>query len=106
VSVQNWTLASRIGWYARPLPVHVLEDRFDQFDLWFGDLPVGGSTLLLDWSHLAYQVPAAPHGFARCDLLDNMVPKVWGKGVASFRFYACYGWSGDPRPVLAKADSS
>ena len=59
VSVQNWTLASRIGWYARPLPVHVLEDRFDQFDFWAGDLPQGGSTLLVDWSQMAYEVPHA-----------------------------------------------
>ena len=57
VAVQNWTLASRLGWYARPLPVHVLEDRFDQFDLWAGKLPAGGSTLLVDWSQLGYTVP-------------------------------------------------
>ncbi|MBK7005447.1 MAG: hypothetical protein IPH37_10030 [Burkholderiales bacterium] len=59
VAVQNWTLASRMGWYARPLPVHVLEDRFTQFSLWAGDLPVGGDTLLVDWSQLAYTVPQA-----------------------------------------------
>jgi 4-amino-4-deoxy-L-arabinose transferase-like glycosyltransferase len=100
VSVQNWTLASRLGWYARPLPVHVLEDRFDQFDLWAGDLPVGGSTLLVDWSHMAYTVPLGAHGFADCTLLDSQETIHLNAPIASFRFYACRGWSGDPQPQL------
>ena len=104
VAVQNWTLASRLGWYARPLPVHVLEDRFDQFDLWAGDLPVGASTLLVDWSHMAYEVPlganGTPGGFARCTLLNTQETQHMGVAIASFRFYACQGWSGKPLPML------
>ncbi|MDP3650212.1 MAG: glycosyltransferase family 39 protein [Rhodoferax sp.] len=100
VAVQNWTLASRLGWYARPLPVQVLEDRFDQFDLWAGDLPVGGSALLVDWSHMPYAVPLGPHGFARCEWLETQVAQRWGADLASFRFYACHGWSGEPQPRL------
>jgi hypothetical protein len=101
VAVQNWTLASRLGWHARPLPVHVLEDRFDQFDLWAGDLPVGGSTLLVDWSQMAYTVPIGPHGFAGCHLLETQEVIRFGAHIASFRFYACQGWSGKPQPQLA-----
>lgn len=100
VSVQNWTLASRLGWYARPLPVHVLEDRFDQFDLWAGDLPVGGDTLLVDWSAMAYTVPLGEHGFRDCALLDTQDASHWGAPLARFRFYACHGWSGSPQPRL------
>lgn len=100
VAVQNWTLASRLGWYARPLPVHVLEDRPDQFDLWAGDLPVGGSTLLVDWSQLAYTVPVGPHGFADCTLLETLPVSRWGVPIARFRFYACHQWSGAPQPQL------
>lgn len=100
VAVQNWTLASRLGWYARPLPVQVLEDRFDQFDLWAGDLPQGGNALLLDWSHMAYDVPMAPHGFTRCKLLQSLPVQHWGVPLASFRFYACTGWEGTPEPRL------
>jgi len=58
-SVQNWTLASRLRWYARPLPVHVLQDRFDQFDFRAGKLPAGASTLLVDWSQQPYAPPWA-----------------------------------------------
>lgn len=100
VSVQNWTLASRLGWYARPLPVHVLEDRFDQFDLWAGDLPVGADTLLLDWSQLGYAVPLGAHGFADCTLLDTQAVQRLGQAISAFRFYACHKWSGQPQPRL------
>ena len=101
VAVQNWTLASRLAWYARPLPIHVLEDRFDQFDLWAGELPPGDSTLLVDWSHMAYEVPLGTHGFHRCTLLDTVHIVRWGIPISTFRFLACHNWSGNPRPVLA-----
>jgi 4-amino-4-deoxy-L-arabinose transferase-like glycosyltransferase len=103
VAVQNWTLASRLGWYARPLPVHVLEDRFDQFDLWAGDLALGGDTLLVDWSQLGYVPPVGAHGFAECRLLDSQDVQRLGRTVASFRFYACHNWSGQPQPRLLDA---
>jgi 4-amino-4-deoxy-L-arabinose transferase-like glycosyltransferase len=102
-SVQNWTLASRIGWYARPLPVHVLEDRFDQFDLWAGKLPVGGNTLLVDWSQQPYVTPLGAHGFQTCRLLDHLDIHRWGYPLAVFDFYDCRGWSGDPAPALKPA---
>ena len=102
VAVQNWTLASRLAWYARPLPIHVLEDRFDQFDLWAGDLPQGGDTLLVDWSQLAYEVPLGGRGFADCKLLESQEVRRFGVAIASFSFYACHNWSGDPQPRLRK----
>jgi 4-amino-4-deoxy-L-arabinose transferase-like glycosyltransferase len=100
VAVQNWTLASRLGWYARPLPVYVLEDRFDQFALWAGDLAVGGNTLLVDWSQLGYVPPVGAHGFADCTLLDTQDVQRLGRVVAHFGFYACHNWSGHPQPRL------
>ena len=103
VAVQNWTLASRIAWYARPLKVHVLEDRFDQFDLWAGKLPVGASALLLDWSQLPYVTPIGAHGFAQCRLLDTQEVQRFGYAISRFDFYACSGWSGDPQPRLRSA---
>ena len=103
VGVQNWTLASRLGWYARPLPVHVLEDRFDQFDLWAGDLPQGGDTLLVDWSQMAYELPLGAHGFSHCRLLDTLPVAHWGYTLSTFHFYACRGWSADPSPRLLGA---
>jgi hypothetical protein len=100
VAVQNWTLASRLGWYARPLPVYVLQDRLDQFTLWAGALPVGGDTLLLDWSAMAYTVPLGAYGFRDCQLLDTQTAMHFGAPLATFRFYACHGWSGKAQPRL------
>jgi hypothetical protein len=99
VAVQHWTLASRLAWYAKPLPVYVLEDRFDQFTLWAGDLPLGGNTLLVDWSLMAFEVPLGRHGFGNCTLLETQKVEHWGAPISSFRFYACHGWAGDPQPV-------
>jgi hypothetical protein len=98
VSVQNWTLASRVGWYARPLPVHVLDTGFDQFDLWAADLPAGGSTLLVEWSQMSFALPVGAHGFRDCRLLDSMPVQRLGQVVADFHFFACQGWSGAPQP--------
>jgi hypothetical protein len=100
ISVQNWTLASRLGWYARPMPVHDLEDRFDQFDLWAGDLPEGANTLLVDWSEMAYATPFGSHGFADCQLLEVLPVQRLGRPLSEFHFYNCQGWSGQPAPRL------
>lgn len=100
LAVQNWTLASRLGWYARPVPVHVLDKGFSQFSLWAGDLPVGADALLVDWSHMPFELPVGAHGFAQCDLLQTQDVQRWGQGIAQFRFYACRGWAGQPAPAL------
>jgi hypothetical protein len=104
LSVQNWTLASRLAWYARPLPVHVLEERFDQFDFWAGDLPIEADTLLVDWSHMAYAPPLGGYGFTHCRLLETQNVLHLEQALAAFRFYACRGWSGKAQPRLTLED--
>jgi 4-amino-4-deoxy-L-arabinose transferase-like glycosyltransferase len=98
LAVQNWTLASRFAWYARPLPVHVLDPAFDQFSLWSGDLPQGADALLLDWSQMAYELPLGPGQFARCIPLDTLAVVRAGRPVARFRLHHCSGWGGQPAP--------
>jgi 4-amino-4-deoxy-L-arabinose transferase-like glycosyltransferase len=96
--VQNWTLASRLAWYARPLPVHVIAPGFDQFSLWSGELPVGADAVLLDWSQMAYRLPVGEGMFQRCEPLDTLVVARAGRPVARFGFYHCRGWAGRPAP--------
>lgn len=104
VAVQNWTLGSRLGWYARPLPVVVLEDGDSQFKLWASEVPAGEGALLVDWSLMAYDPPLGAHGFASCTLLESLPVQHWGLPLASFRFYDCRGWSGaTPQPRLTLA---
>ncbi len=107
IAVQNWTLGSRAAWYARPLPVFVLEEGDSQFQLWAGALPTGEGALLVDWSHMAYEPPVGDHGFASCTLLESLPVQHWGMPLASFRFYDCRGWSGaTPQPRLTLAPTS
>ena len=101
VAVQNWTLASRIAWYAQPLPVHVLDTGMSQFMLWAGDLAVGGDTLLVDVSRLSFTPPVGEHGFSRCTLLETLPAYRWGMPVARFNLYDCRGWGGSPKPQAA-----
>ncbi|MEY4593222.1 MAG: hypothetical protein RIR18_2117, partial [Pseudomonadota bacterium] len=98
LAVQNWSIASRLAWYGRPLPVNVLDTRFDQFDLWYGDLPLGADALLVDWSPLPYFLPVGPGQFAGCDLLAEQAVTRWGKTLSYFQFYACRHWGGKPAP--------
>jgi hypothetical protein len=96
LAVQNWTLASRLAWYARPLPVHVLDPAFDQFSLWSGDLPVGADAVLMDWSQMAYKLPVGEGLFQSCTPAASVPVRRTGRVVASFSFYVCRGWGGRP----------
>jgi 4-amino-4-deoxy-L-arabinose transferase-like glycosyltransferase len=50
IGVTNWTLGSRAHFYLEDLaPIVVLDNRFDQFDLWEKPAPHGAKILLLEW---------------------------------------------------------
>ena len=98
LAVQHRSLASRLAWYARPLPVHVLAPESDQFSLWTGPLPVGESAVLLDWSQLAYQLPVGPGLFERCEPAQSFTVQHAGRAVSRFRLHLCHGWGGRPAP--------
>lgn len=104
LAVCNWTLASRLGWYARPLPVHVLDRRLDQFALWYGRMPVGGSAILVNWSQMAFRLPISRGrggGFAACRPLGTLVVRRFGREISRFSFYLASDWRGPMEPVRA-----
>ena len=102
IAVQNWTLGSRIAWYAYPLPVFILDQRQDQFDLWFGQLPLGSSVLLVNWTGMSFHQPtrdkpiSGPAGeqfaFAECKPLDQIAIERFGQHLSSFEFSLCTHW--------------
>jgi 4-amino-4-deoxy-L-arabinose transferase-like glycosyltransferase len=96
--VQNWTLASRLAWYAKPLRVNVLDDRFDQFDLWVDELPLGSDAILLNWSQMAFTLPVSDEGFESCDPLKSQAVQRLGRDIAQFDFYLCKNWQGHSSP--------
>lgn len=98
VSVANWTLASRLAWYARPLPVHVLDDRFDQFDIWFGQIPTGSDSLFVNWSQMRFDIPTKTGGFETCTPIRTFDIHRLGRIISDFTFYHCRNWGAAGTP--------
>ena len=95
IAVQNWTLASRAAWYAKPTPVFVLDQRKDQFDLWFGQIPLGANILLINWSSMAFPPPVGnKSAFERCEALDKLEILRFGQVLSKFDFSLCSNWQG------------
>lgn len=98
LAVQHRSLASRLAWYARPLPVYVLAPETDQVALWSGPLRRYYSAIVLDWSQQAYELPVGEGMFERCELGDSWDVAHAGRVVSRFRLYRCHGWGGQPAP--------
>ncbi|MDN3986900.1 glycosyltransferase family 39 protein [Zwartia vadi] len=96
LSVRNWTLGSRLAWYARPLPVYVLDNRFDQFDLWFGKIPPGSDSLFVNWSQVKFDLPTKAGEFEACSLIGTFESKRFNRHVSRFDFYHCRHWGATP----------
>jgi len=99
IAVQNWTLASRAAWYAKPLQVFVLDERVDQFDLWSGPLPIGSSALVLNWSQMSFVEPVSDGAFESCEKIDTQAVHRLGRDISQFDFLLCKNWQGRPSPV-------
>ncbi len=95
IAVQNWTLGSRAAWYASPTPVFVLDQRKDQFDLWFGNLPSGANVVLINWSGMLHPMPVGnKSGFRACEPLDSLEIVRFGRVLSKFDFSLCSHWQG------------
>lgn len=93
IAVQNWTLGSRAAWYARPVPVFVLDQRQDQFDLWFGKLAKGANLILVNWSGMPFAAPIGSNlAFEACQPLDSLEIKHFGQSLSKFEFSLCTNW--------------
>jgi len=99
LTVVNWSLASRLAWYARPMPVIVAQSHQDQFDLWFGTFTPGDDALWVDWSVKPYPPPVASAGepgFAHCQPVETHQSQQLGQVVGSFTFHVCRDWKALP----------
>jgi hypothetical protein len=93
IAVQNWTLGSRVAWYANPTPVFILDQRQDQFDIWFGKLPKGANILLVNWSGMPFSAPVGTQdSFDRCEPLDTLEIRRFGQILSKFDFSLCSNW--------------
>jgi 4-amino-4-deoxy-L-arabinose transferase-like glycosyltransferase len=94
VFIPNWSHASRVAWYARPMPVKVLDSRFDQFDLWFGSAALGDSGILLLHADRKGFKEKLLKQFLRCELKDELKVKIDSSYVNYFKLYRCDHYMG------------
>lgn len=89
----NWTLASRISWYAKPSPVVVLDEKYNQFDIWYGSPTNGMRGILILWPGENAKPKTGGKGeFAECTLKEKL-PIISNGHIASvFSFYACHDY--------------
>ena len=90
--VPNWSLASRLAWYARPLPVQVPDERFDQFDLWFGSPPNGAAGVLVTPNNFLKSAQRVRERFARCEEQETLPVYAGDAAIVTFHFYLCRGY--------------
>lgn len=87
--ISNWSHASRIAWYAKPLQVFVLDQRVDQFDLWF-EQPAsntkGIALVYKDYSGWHSEVLAF---FEKCHKLNQFSVSDRQITVLEFEVYLC-----------------
>ncbi len=88
--VSNWSLASRLAWYAKPNAVFVTDRRLDQFDLWYG--PAQND----DWGVLVMPIHSRmpktngqAQQFESCLEKERMEYKANGRILTTFIFYIC-----------------
>lgn len=89
VFIPNWSHASRVAWYARPLPVKVLDSRFDQFDLWFGSAEPGDSGLVLLHATRKGFKDKSLKKFEQCEFSSELKVQIKDSFVNYFKIYRC-----------------
>ena len=94
LAVANWTLASRLAWYARPMPVKILKNKLSQFDLWFGRPLAAERMIVIDWSQMSRSAPVGPNQFKQCKDLDTLPVIHLGRQLSHFHYWLCDDWQG------------
>lgn len=87
LAIGNWTLASRLGWYAWPLPVWVVDSRFDQFDLWTQRPKAGEPVLFVHWSEMPSAGPSKD--LSNCQLIQRVSVLHLGNNISLFEISRC-----------------
>jgi len=87
--VPNWSLASRLAWYARPQPVQVTDLRYDQFDLWFGRPRDGMNGIMVVPGYILRSSRTVLGHFDEC-VEQPPLPVVAGERIiVTFHFFLC-----------------
>lgn len=89
----NWTYGSRLAWYARPVPVQIIDARYDQFDLWFGSPKSNARGVLVLWPDTQASPAVGGEGqFSHCELRERLPVYSTGHLLSTFSFFECDGF--------------
>ncbi len=92
IGVPNWTLGSRAMWYYSGIaPVYVLDNKFDQFNLWEGNPPIGKDLLILQWRGFPMKLDQK----SKCTSIQPIGTKVFsehGIPITSVKLWWCLGY--------------
>ncbi len=87
---EHWTEASRLAWYARPTTVQVLDEKYDQFDIWFDSPQQDSRGIVMSWPEPKAPLTGGKGQFSRCELRDTLPITSNGHNISVFSYYACY----------------
>jgi 4-amino-4-deoxy-L-arabinose transferase-like glycosyltransferase len=87
--ISNWSHASRIAWYAKPLTLYVLDQRYDQFDLWFGAPKLGTKGIVLTYLDYSGWHREGLEAFSRCHFKERMSWADDQVKIHEFEVYLC-----------------
>lgn len=95
-AVTNWSLASRALYYGRPygIDTYLIDDRYDQFDLWQQDTPVGKDLLFITTHDFKRDINAT----MRCEAVepvDTFDLVLNGRKVNTVRLTYCRHFKGN-----------
>lgn len=93
--IGNWSMFSRLAWYARPVPVVITDRRQGQSDLWYGTAQMGDSGIVV--VPPKYSDQAQVNGTAKfesCHLIETVESKIRNKTAASYQLFYCKLYKG------------
>lgn len=93
--VGNWSIFSRLAWYARPVPVQVTDLRFDQSDIWYGAPQKGARGVVV--VPPKYRDRPETNGtakFRKCEQRDKVEIMLNNKPATTYLLFACDGYRG------------
>jgi hypothetical protein len=86
IAVGNWSLVSRLAWYAQKTDPSAralsLDNKNKQFTIWYGRAKANQSLIWIDWSEMRQKTPSG------CQKIDGELGRYIGKH-SHFDFYYC-----------------
>lgn len=88
--VDNWTRASRVAWYAKPIAVRLLnDDKKTQFDFWWPDYSAGSDGILIQDNDDEHETEVLQKKGYSCQYLESFQHDIQGITINHYHFSLC-----------------